>query len=65
MRDMKARGIMLADISPVPISTGGGTFKRFNKKTGKMYTDKNNKLPDKLKMCDYGSMGKLCKASLS
>jgi len=49
-QELSQRGILLADVSPVPIYAGGGTIKRTNQKTGKIYTDKANKLPTQIKM---------------
>lgn len=37
MKALKKRGIMLVDVSPVPIYAGGNVEKRINKKTGSSY----------------------------
>jgi hypothetical protein len=42
---LRKRGILLVDVSPVPIYAGGGTETIINKTTGKPYTTKKNKLP--------------------
>lgn len=44
---LKKRGILLVDCSATPIYAGGGTKKYTNKKTGKEYTSRENKLPEK------------------
>jgi len=43
------RGILLADVSPVPIYAGGGVVVRHNLQTGRPYTTKENKLSDRVK----------------
>ena len=42
------RGILLADVSPVPIYAGGGVVVRHNLQTGRPYTTKENKLSDRV-----------------
>jgi hypothetical protein len=50
LRTLREKGIVLADVCPVPIYSGiGNTVKRENLVTGVMYTDRQKKLSDKEK----------------